>query len=275
MPASIERIPLNLSNMQTWKFWIVLGGWVLAMSISLKAQDTLTGKPNQNNILKLNISALAQNKAMLLFEKELQHTTSLEFGAGFIYPNKFWAGAVGPQFLGSGFTVSAGFRKYFDKAYYSVPPKFRSYLSPQLYYSHSGFENQWFVLPHPNPALSECQLDSRTFDQYGMRLILGFQTTQGRLVLDMYAGLGFKLIQTTYQLHAVTPGEECMITDSTIFFTDPPSKFMDNSVTVHAGIKLGYRFGKHKEYPRKFDSDIPQFDIGRRREERNRFITQF
>lgn len=275
MPECIARIPLNLSNMQTCKFWIILGGWVLAMGFSLKAQDTLTGKPNQNNILKLNVSALAQNKAMLLFEKELKHTTSLEFGAGYIYPSKFWASAVGPVYLSSGFTFSAAFRKYFDKEYYSVPPKFRSYLSPQLYYSHSGFKDQWFVLPHPDPALSECQMDSRTYNQYGMRLILGFQTTQGKVVLDMYAGLGFKVIQTIYQLHAVTPGENCMITDSTVFYTDPPSKFWDNSVTVHAGIKLGYRFGGHKEYPRKFDSDMPQFDIGRRREEKNRFYTQY
>lgn len=259
--------------MQTRK--ILLGIWlILIIPFGGIAQDTLSGKPNQNNILKLNATALAQGKAILLFEKELNHRTSLEFGAGLLMRNEQWATWVGPQYLASGFTFSAAFRKYFDKEYYSIPPKFRSYLSPQLYYSHSSFENEWFTIPHPNPAFSECQLDSRTYNQVGTRVILGFQTRQGRAVLDFYAGLGFKVIQTQYQLHAVTPGEECMITDSTVFYNDPPVKVIDNSVTVHAGIKIGFRFGPYKEYPRDIDSDMPQFKIGKARKSQMRFFAK-
>lgn len=244
--------------------------WLVQSSLVFGQEDK-PNKPNQNNILKLNVTALAQNKAMVFYEMELAHRSSLEFGAGYIYPNKIWANQFGATFLGTGFTLSGSFRQYFDKRYYSIPPKFRSYISPSLYYRHSSYDDEWFLIPHPNPALSECQLESRVFNQYGLSFLFGFQSRQGRVVFDFYSGLGVKLINTNFTLNAVTPGESCMITDSTVFYTNESANITDVAVTVHAGIKIGFRLGPYKEYPIEFESNTPMFEGNRKRRKRERF----
>lgn len=239
---------------------LLLSGWLQAQSVRTDSVAEPEGPPNRLNILKLTVTTLIGNEVRLSFEKELTYRSSLEFDAGYIFANPFWSDRFGKELIASGFGVGVSYRQYFDKKYYSIPPTMRSYLSPALVFRQTSYENEWFVLPHPNPDFSECQLESQTFTQVGFKALFGFQSRRGRVVFDIYSGLGIKYIKADYRLHAVNEGTEvCEIIPETIFYDESLTQ-NDLAVTLHAGAKIGFRFGKHKPFPQEIETDIPLFE---------------
>lgn len=212
----------------------------------LFAQSTDNMGPSQNDILKVHITSPLINEARLLFEKELGVTSSLEFGIGYVYPNSRMVELSGNTFLASGFSVQTGFRWYNDRERYFYPRFFRSYISPVLFYSSTGFSDEWFNIVTnidiPNRD-DECQLWDTKYDQVGLKLLFGWQSRAGKAVIDLYGGIGGKMVFSETFIRATNIGEDriCEIIPTTIF---PNERFSENDfrVTFHIGAKFGFRF---------------------------------
>lgn len=234
----------------------------LALGNGLQAQvlEEKT-KPDQLNIIKVNITQLAINEARLLYELQVRKTSSFEFGAGYIYPNRLLYNRGGSTMLTSGFSLYAGFRKYFDKKRYIYQPAFRSYTSFVLFSKFNHFEDEWLLFGSGDLDIGyQCERFSRRLQQYGAVMRFGFQTRAGRLVMDMYSGIGLKVVPS---LSTSTALNDCTRVCSPIASTQYrtiSSRDTEVEVVINAGIQLGLR-GKnrdkiYKEATKEEDPDI-------------------
>lgn len=227
------------------------------------AQSQTTNKEelNQLDLFKVNLTQLGVNELRLLYETQLGETTSLEFGAGYIYPNRIWYSQGGSALIASGVGLYAGFRKYrIPKRYFSAP-KFRSYFSPWVFYRRSTYKDEWFLFDGGLPELSECALYSEKINQLGAVIRLGWQTDHGRLAIDIFSGLGIKYTSAVVTQHALNVDTDvCMLTadsDQTEIVTKPS----DLTVILNGGIRFGLRRNnrerKFKETERPSNPDYP------------------
>ena len=198
-------------------------------------------RPDQFDVFKVNLGQFAVNEARFLYEMQIGPSSSLEFGVGYIYPNPFWFERSTEAILASGFGIYAAFRKYrILNRYFSTPP-FRSYFSPTVFYRNSSYEGEWLLFEGPSPELSECGRYNQSFHQMGTSIRFGWQTTQGRLVADFYAGLGIKFISSKLTQTAINREtnvcEELPTTDHTIVTED----LFDTNIIIQGGVKIGIR----------------------------------
>lgn len=224
-------------------------------------------KPNQLNIIKLNVTQLLVNEARLLYELEMGKTTSLEFGAGYIYRNGFWYDRGGSTMLGSGFGVYAGARKYFDKKRYIYQPFLRSYSSVMLFARRSSFENEWLLFGDAQYGY-QTELFSQVNYQYGGVVRFGWQTRAGRVVLDFYTGLGMKVAPSLTTSHALNDSSQVLGPIPTTEYREISSRNSEVEVVLNAGIQLGIRQNNkvrdYKERPKReeeapFQETPPKF----------------
>jgi hypothetical protein len=211
-------------------------------------------KPNQLDVIKLDLLQLGINEARLFYEMEIGKRSSLEFGLGAIYKNGFWYERGDRPMLAYGGGVYLAYRIYMDKKRYFSEPKVRSYFSPMLFYRYSQYKNEWIAYTTSNPDSNDCELYSEKFHQVGAIVRFGWQTSRGRLVLDFYSGLGFKFIPSIRKTHVVTPSTPvCVVTDRTeaVGLTE---KFYPTNVILNAGIKIGIR-RNNKE--RHYEDAVP------------------
>ena len=198
-------------------------------------------KPNQLDILKVNLTQIAVNEVRFLYEMELRPASSLEFGTGFIYPNQFWFTQGGTMTLATGAGAYIGYRKYRTAKRYFTTPFMRSYVSPMAFYRYSTYDDEWLLFQGPSPELSECALVSENIHQLGTALRFGGQTTQGTFVMDLYAGIGLK-----YQFGSITQSglnamtDVCEVTPDTDH-TVTTSSTGELQVIIQAGLKIGLR----------------------------------
>lgn len=212
-------------------------------------------KPNQLDVFKINIGQFFINEARISYEKELSYQSSIEIGAGYIYRNTRLYNQSGNIMLSSGWGVEVSFRKYQDKKSFIYESAFRTYFSPVLYYKNSAYADEWFILEVADTSQSSCTLQSERFHQLGLRLIFGFQSRKGRIVLDGYGGLGVKYLGNITTEHAFNEGSKiCEIGPNTQF---PEAVFNQNDIaaTVHLGVKIGIR-GNNKEKPEGYYDKI-------------------
>ncbi len=257
------------SRLMFRSFWIVFLLLIFCTSNAVHAQTKVElkpgkplkvgrikgEKPNQLDVIKLDLLQLGINEARLFYEMELGKRSSLEFGLGAIYKNGFWYERGDRPMLAYGGGIYLAYRIYMDKKRYFSEPKLRSYFSPMLFYRYSQYQNEWIAYTTGNPDSNDCELYSEKFHQVGAIVRFGWQTSRGRLVLDFYSGLGFKFIPSVRRTHVVTPSTGvCMVTDRTeaVGLTE---KFYPTNVIINAGIKLGLR-RNNKE--RHYDDEAPE-----------------
>ncbi len=207
----------------------------------LESDNKEKERPDQFDVFKINAGQFAINEARISYEIQVGPASSLEFGAGYIYPNSFWFERSTETVLARGFGLYASFRKYHILNRFLSTPVFRPYLSPTVFYRSSSYQNEWFLIPGASSDLSECSRYDQSFHQIGTSIRFGWQTTQGRLVIDLYTGLGLKfvssrLIQTAVNRESYVC-EEIDITDYTIIHED----IFDTQVIIQGGMKVGVR----------------------------------
>jgi len=219
-------------------------------------------KPNQLDVIKVNVLQLAVNEARLLYEMELRPLHSLEFGLGFIYPNPTWFEQGETPLLATGGGIYASYRKYRVPKRYFTTPFFSSYFSPLLFYRYSAYENEWLLFEGPTPETSECAQFSESFHQLGLVIRLGGQTTQGRVVMDIYGGLGLKYIPSTLTRHAFNAETNVCEILPTSNLDEVVTPIRDFQVIVNAGLKIGIRrSNRERNYEdRGIDTPDPQED---------------
>lgn len=206
-----------------------------------QAQASKKEKPNQLDIFKVNVTQIGVNEVRLLYEMELAPAASIEFGAGFIYPNRLWFAQGDTPLLATGAGLYLGYRKYRQAQRYFTAPFMYSYVQPLLFYRYSAYNEEWLLFQGPTPELSECALYSETINQVGAVMRFGGQTTQGRLVADFYAGIGVKYFTRKVTISAfnemtdvceVIPATDLNVT------TENVNEFQ---VIFNAGLKIGIR----------------------------------
>jgi hypothetical protein len=215
-------------------------------------------KPNQSDVLKIDLLQVGVNEVRVLYEHQIGKHSSLEFGAGMIYKNAFWFPYGGRPMFASGGGVYFAFRRYMDKKKYFSEPKLRSYFSPMVFYRYSSYQNQWLALESAGP-IHPCELISENIHQAAIVLRFGWQTDHGRLALDFYTGLGFKFTPSTLTLVAIT--EECEVCEvnSTTTLSGESEKLYPTNVIFNGGVKLGIR-RNNKE--RHYDEVAPMTEPG-------------
>lgn len=204
-------------------------------------------RPNQFNIFKVNIGQFAINEARLLYEIQIGPASSIEVGAGYIYPNPFWFERSTEAVLATGFGVYGAYRKYRILNRYFSTPAFRPYFSPTAFYRYSSYENEWLLFEGPSVELSECARFSQTFHQIGTSIRFGGQTTQGRLVVDMYTGLGLKFIVSDLTQNAINRESDVCVVNSETELTVYQEHIFDTNILIQAGVKLGIRHGNRDQ----------------------------
>jgi hypothetical protein len=231
----------------------VLMRWILLLFLGIflhghvNAQDTLKPakakrpKPDQLDVLKLDVFQLGINEARLWYEMQTSRSTSLEFGLGYIYPNAFWFPRADRTMLGTGGGVYFAFRKYFDKKKYFSQPKLRSYFSPVLFYRYSAYNNAWLQYTTSDPNIFDCKLVSEKINQIGLVVRFGWQTYRGRFVIDFYSGMGFKYAPSLLTSHVMTPLTGLCTVNSTSQVLNTTEKFNGTNVILNVGLKLGLR----------------------------------
>lgn len=214
----------------------------------LQAQDSTAtaiedAQPDQLDVFKINLSQLAVNEARFLYEHQIGYTTSIEAGAGYIYPNRFWYERGGATLLTGGYGVYLGFRKYFDKKRYIYQPFFRPYASLSMFGRFTSFENEWLTFGSgPTDDTYQCELFSLNMQQYGFALRFGWQSRAGRLVLDLYTGIGMKVVPTLTTSHAINDSSRvCEYIPGVTEVRDIQSRNTDVEVLLNAGLQVGLR----------------------------------
>lgn len=198
-------------------------------------------KPNQLDIIKVDLLQIGVNELRFWYESELTKTSSIELGAGYIFRNAFWYERGERPMLANGMGVYLGLRKYMDKKKYFSEPFLRSYVSPLLFYRYSQVKDEWLAYDSGTPGVYDCALISEKIQQLGIVLRFGWQTTQGRLALDFYTGLGFKYIPSTLTTHVITPLTGSCVVNNTTYASGASEKFNGTNVIFNGGIKLGLR----------------------------------
>lgn len=202
------------------------------------------------NTLKVSAGQLLVNQARLSFEKELAPKLSLEISGAYLFKNDFYylKGYADEMTLASGFGISTGLRKYFDKKRYIFQPYFRSYLNLEMEFRRAGYDSLWFVFRGADSTTNECTLTTKKFNYLGFRVIFGVQKRAGRFVFDLYGGMGLRMIsrQYNYMARNVTSAAGCAIVPGVteFVFDNQTGTDVDFSPSFHAGIKLGIRWGK-------------------------------
>ncbi|MEM7039448.1 MAG: hypothetical protein AAF570_20915 [Bacteroidota bacterium] len=244
---------------------LFLCGFLLVCQ-SLSAQVATTDsveKPNQLDILKVNVTQFVVNEARILYEMQLRPAASLEFGVGYIYPNPFWLDRSSTQVLGTGFAVHLALRKYFDKKRYFYQPKLRSYLSLATFVKRAAFENEWLFFSGGNPNTNtddQCELFSEKLTQIGLGVRFGWQTTQGRVVVDFYSGIGIKFVLSDLTSHVLNDSTDvCEVLPNSIV-GDVNAKSNDAEFILQAGVKIGLRRNNRKRNYADSDDDSPARD---------------
>jgi hypothetical protein len=216
------------------------------VSSSLYSQvDTIEVQPEFTDlrILKINLTALTINEVKLGFESGIGEKSSLEFTAGFLFPNKLiYDHAIQDDvFLSTGFTGEIAARKYFDKKRYIYQPYFRSYLSGSLLMKYSSYDSTWILFPGGTPATDECTLRDKKFISPGAKILFGIQKRAGFFVIDLYGGLGILMINSSTHTIAKNIGNGCTIIPGVTDMTEHTDSGIDFTPTFNFGIKVGLR----------------------------------
>ncbi len=198
-------------------------------------------KPNQLDVLKVDLLQLGINEVRVSYEFELSQKSSMEIGVGGIFRNAFWYDRGDRPMLANGAGIYFGLRKYMDKKKYFSEPKVRSYVSPHFFYRYSVLEDEWLGYTTTTPGLFDCTLISEKIHQVGAVLRFGWQTSRGRLVFDFYSGLGFKYIPSTLNTHVITPLTGSCQINSTSYAVSGEEKFNGANVIINGGVKIGLR----------------------------------
>jgi len=210
----------------------------------MKAQDSTAtnppSKPDQLDIFKINLLQFAVNEARVSYEFQIGRTTSLELGAGYIYPNKFWYERSGSVMLSSGGGLYLGFRKYFDPKRYIYQPFFRSYVSIHGFARSTSFEDEWLLFGSDRYGF-QCELFSMQMKQFGGGFRIGFQSRAGRLVLDLYTGIGMKIVPTVTTSHALNDSSSVCAILPTTQIREIQMRNQDVEVVLNAGVNVGIR----------------------------------
>lgn len=213
----------------------------LGLSPLLLAQNDDKQKPNQLDVLKVNLTQIAVNEVRVLYEMELRPATSLEIGLGYIYPNRLWFAQGDTPTLATGGGVYFGFRKYRTAKRFFSTPFMRSYFSPVVFARYSTYEREWLLFQGPSAQLSECAQFSERITQLGTAIRFGGQTTQGRFVLDAYTGIGVKYMPSRVTQHALNEMTEACEVLPTTDLTEIVTNTSEVQVIFNLGLKIGLR----------------------------------
>ncbi len=211
-------------------------------------------KPNQLDVWKLDLFQCGINEIRLWYEFQVSDHSSFEIGLGGIFPNEFWLDRGERPMIATGGGVYFAFRQYMDKKRYFSEPKLRSYFSPLLFYRYSTYQDEWFKITTADPLINDCSLQSEQIHQAAAVIRFGWQTTQGRIALDMYSGLGFKFIPSTRITSVHTDNTAVCEINSNSVMVNEVTKFSGANVIFNAGVKLGIR-RNNKE--RHYEDDAP------------------
>jgi hypothetical protein len=212
-------------------------------------------KPNQLDLIKVDLLQIGVNELRLWYEMEFRKNMSLEFGLGAIYKNGFWYDRGDRPMLANGVGAYFAYRVYMDKRKYFSEPKLRSYFSPLVFYRYSRYDNEWIAYTTSDPNVNDCILYNEQFHQFAAVVRFGWQTARGRIALDFYSGMGFKFIPSVREAVLMTPNTAvCEVNTNTVALgiTD---KFDGTNVIFNAGLKLGLR-RNNKE--RHYDDVVPE-----------------
>lgn len=222
--------------------FLVLSLLLLLLGASpLSAQKTDDDRPQQLDILKINVGQFFINEARIMYEMQLRPKSSLEFGLGYIYKNAAWFEQGGRPMLAQGAGAYLGFRKYFVRKSIFYQPKILSYFSPMVFYRYSTYKDEWLFFPGGSPETSECERFSERINQLGIVFRIGWQTRVGRVALDMYGGLGFKWqpsVRTSTAFNDSTDVCEIIPSSDLTHFSIKESPV---NVVLNAGVKIGLR----------------------------------
>ena len=230
---------------------------LMLAGVRLSAQaDEDENRPQQFDVLKVNVTQFAINEARILYEFQIGERASLEFGAGYIYPNINWFERGGRQMLATGGGVYFAFRKYFVRKSVFYQPKILSYISPVLFYRFTSYEDEWLLFPGSSPQTSECERFSENINHIGLVIRMGWQTRVGRAVLDFYGGLGFKWQPSTLTSTAINDSSIVCEVISTTDFSTHTIKESPLNVVLNAGVKIGLRRdNRERNYKKRDDFD--------------------
>lgn len=212
-----------------------------ATAVEAEATPEEKDRPKQYNVFKVNLGQFGINEARFLYEMQVGPASSVEFGLGYIYASEFWFERGGEPLLASGFGAYASFRKYRIQERYFSAPFFTPYFSPIFFYRNTSYKDEWLLFSGGSSVDSECARYNRTFHQIGLAIRFGWQTTQGRLVMDLYGGLGAKYVPSKSTQTAHNMGTDICSplpsTDYSLFEED----LSETNIIIQAGIKLGLR----------------------------------
>ena len=217
---------------------------LMGFSASAQSNSSLKTRPTGHHILRTDVLQILINEFRLAYEIPVHKMNSIEVGAGFIYPNPL----LEPYDLFSDFYQSTGGSvlvgyKFYPKVGRNVRIfPMQSYLNAQLFASQSSYSDRWFSITYPETSVQdEWHQISSNFTQAGFRALIGWQNRKGRLVTDLYFGLGVKMVITEATTHVITPGgAEPMVRPSSTF-PETTSSLTDFTATPHLGLKLGIR----------------------------------
>lgn len=198
-------------------------------------------KPNQLDIIKLDLFQIGVNEVRVWYEHQIGKQNSLEFGLGAIYKNGFWYDRGDRPMLANGAGVYFAFRHYMEKKRYFSEPKVRSYISPLVFYRYSSYEDEWLAVTTGDPVLNDWYLYSEKIHQAAVVVRFGWQTARGRMALDIYSGLGFKFQPSVRYTSVMTPSAATFGVNDNTVTVGRTDKFYPTNVIINAGVKLGIR----------------------------------
>jgi hypothetical protein len=210
-------------------------------------------KKPYKNAFTFNLTRLTLLEARFGYERNISQRHVLRASAGLKFPiasesyKSFFLGGL--YEIPSYYPVSKG--AYFSLGYnYLVIPQKNIYVSAEIYYNHSYYDNKYYLYGTGSDSDSHITLQSMDLRKRGLKLLLGKKLSgkpnkQNHFKFDFFAGPGIQYRQEKTTVFKKKEGTSDLNNNTSVFIDyDPPQISNSNKwcPTFNAGILLSFLF---------------------------------
>ena len=219
--------------------------WSSAQLFSQESQKT-----SRKNNITFNITRLILLEARFGYERQLseRHIIRTTLGIQFPVSSESFKAISLPKTTPFYYTVSKGF--YLALGYnFLIVPKANLYVSAEVYYNHSYYDEKYYRLCSGMSSGSEVYLQSMQLNKSGIKFLIGKKMSMmpkkpTHLQFDIFGGIGLQYRQEEIIVFKKKQGE-CTVDGQYEYVLLNPPKVSDSNrwyPTLHLGVLFSFPF---------------------------------
>jgi hypothetical protein len=207
-------------------------------------------KSSRKNTITFNILRLTLMEARFGYERQLaeRHVIRATLGIQFPIASESFKSINLPKTVPFYYTVSNGI--YVALGYnFIIKPESNFYVSAEVYYNHSYYDEKYYRLCSSKSNGSEVYLQSMQLNKSGIKFLIGKKISMmpkksTRLQFDIFTGIGLQYRQEEITVFKKKQGE-CTVGSQYDYVVLNPPEVSDSNrwyPTLHAGMLFSFPF---------------------------------